>query len=54
MSLVLIATAITAGLSAGLIALRLPGKPTAGSRTTGSPERHFPQASTVPEDRSTH
>lgn len=47
MSLVLIATAITAGLSALLTALLLPGKPTAGS----DHDRRWPRQTTVPEAR---
>lgn len=47
MSLVLIATAITAGLSAVLTALLLPGKPTAGD----DQDRRSPHATTVPDDR---
>ena len=47
MSLVLIATATTAGLSALLTALLLPGKPTAD----GDHHRRTPRASTVPDDR---
>jgi len=47
MSLVRIATAITAGLSAVLTALLLPGKPTAGD----DQDRRSPHATTVPDDR---
>ncbi|ANH40509.1 Antiseptic resistance protein [Nocardioides dokdonensis FR1436] len=47
MSLVLIAAAITAGLSALLTALLLPGRPTAG----GDHDRRSPRATTVPEAR---
>lgn len=47
MSLVLIATAITAGLSALLTGLLLPGKPTAGD----DQDNRSPGATTVPDDR---
>ena len=47
MSLVLIATAITAGLSALLTGLLLPGTPTAGD----DQDNRSPDATTVPDDR---
>ena len=47
MSLVLIAAAITAALSALLTGLLLPGKPTAG----GDHDSRSPDATTVPDDR---
>ena len=48
MTLVLIATAITAGLSALLTTFFLPGRPTVDD----DHHRRTPQASTVPDDRS--